>query len=409
MKTPTLTLAVLALALPLTACGFLKKDKDKKDEGTSTTETNAGGGGGATATAKPKGGAGCTLPEDGQIKAEVTLKKGCTVEVKSNIIVSENGTLRIEPGVKLLMGSNTYFDVQEGKIVAKGTEKEPILVTSANQTKAPGDWAAWFFQDKTNAGTELDWVKFEYGGGSGSDGHAAVDIRAQKSAGRISVTNCTFANNDQAGLVSTEAKGGFAKFSNNRFQKNKYSLSAHARVLGSVGTGNVFTDPLVVHGDVDESTIWPTVDAPIVAETNILVGGEKTAAVLTIQPKTVVKFAGGQYLSIGEHNGGGLIAKGVTFTSSNATPHAGDWPGIFLHPKASNVDLSGSVIEYAGEGAGATAAITVWSANAKDLKGLTVTGLVLKNNQHAGVSSGDHDCAPFNAAKSEGVPLCRKD
>ena len=406
MKT-RIILAVTALSVA-TGCGLLKKDK--KDD-TATTETNGGsanGGSGATAATTPQSSAGCALPE-GDIKGQVTLKKGCTVKVTSNILINENGSLTIEPGVKLLMSQGTYVQLIEGKIVAKGTEKEPITFTSANTTQAPGDWAAIFLQDKTSAGTEFEHVKFEYGGGAGSDAHAALDIRDQRSSGRVSITNCTFENNDQAAIVNDNAKGAFAKFSGNKFKKNKYALVAHARVLGSVGAGNVFSDPLVAHGDVDEDTTWPAFGVPVIVDDNIRITGEKTAPKLAIAPLTVLKFAGGKYLSVGDGNGGSLIAANVTFTSSNASPHAGDWAGIFLYKRASQVVLTGATVEYGGEGSLAEGAVTVYEGNAKDLKGLSAAGMIFKNSAHAAISSEDHDCSAFAGAKSDGAPVCKKE
>lgn len=405
MKT-RIFLPVVALSV-MTACGLLKK-KDDSQGGSTETNSSTGGGSGTTATDKPQNAAGCTLPE-GDVKGTVTLKKGCTVKVTSNVIINEGGALIIEPGVKLLMNQGTYVQIVEGKIVAKGTEKEPIVFTSANTTQAPGDWTAVFMQDKTSAGTELEHVKFEYGGGSGSDAHAALDIRDQRSAGRISVVNCTFENNDQAAIINDNQKGGFAKFAGNKFKKNKYAMVAHARVLGTVGAGNSFSDPLVTHGDVDEDTTWPAFGVPVIVDDNIHVNAEKAAPKLSIAPQSVVKFAGGKYLAIGEGNGGSLVAPNVTFTSSNATPHAGDWPGIFLYKRASQVVLTGSTVEYAGEGSAAEGAITVYDGNAKDLKGLSAANMVFKNSAHAAISSEDHDCAPFTGAKSEGAPLCKKD
>lgn len=408
MKT-RIILPLVAITLA-TGCGLLKKDK--KDD-TGTTETNSGGnsgngGSGATATDKPQSTAGCALPE-GEIKGHVTLKKGCTVKVTEHIIINENGSLTIEPGVKMVMSQGRYVQVIEGKLVAKGTEKEPITFTSANSTQAPGDWASIFLQDKTSAGTEFEHVKFEYGGGAVSDGHAVIDIRDQKSSGRVSIVNCTFENNDQAGIINDNQKGGFARFSGNKFKKNKYAMVAHSRVLGTVGAGNTFSDPLVTHGDIDEDTAWPAFGVPVIVDDSIHVTGEKSAPKLTIAPLSTLKFAGGKYLAVGNGNGGSLVAENVTFTSFNATPHAGDWAGIFLYKRASQIVLKGATVEYAGEGSEAQGAITVYESNAKDLKGLSAANMIFKNSAHAAISSEDHDCSAFTGAKSDGAPVCKKE
>lgn len=390
----------------VTGCGLFKK---KDDPGTTETNSGTGSGGSAPAdTDKPVNAAGCTLPE-GDLKGTVTLKKGCTVKVTNNINITENGTLNIEPGVKMLMSQGIYVQLTDGKIVAKGTEKEPIVFTSANSTRAPGDWAAIFLMDKTGAGTTFEHVKFEYGGATGNDGKAALDIRDQQSSGRVSVVNCTFSNNDQAAITNDSSKGGFAKFTGNKFEKNKTSLIAHAKVLGTVGPGNVFSDPIVARGEVDEDTTWPAFGVPVIVDDNINVQGERTAPKLSIAPGTIVKVSGGHLFGIGDKSGGSLIAPGVTFTSSNATPNAGDWSGIFVYQHASVVDLKGATIEYAGEGNSSSAAMTFYGCSVKDVKGLSVANITFKHSAHAAVSSDDHECAAFNGAKSEGAPLCRKE
>ncbi len=386
--------------LAVTGCDLVKKLKGEKDPGetTSSGESPTTGGGKATA--------GCELPET--IKADVTIKKGCTVVLKHSVDVRDGATVRIEPGVKILVEQNNYIWVYDGKLIAKGTEKEPIVLTSANKTTAAGDWVGIGLEDKTQTGTELDWVRIEYAGSASSNGKGAITIVDQSSPKRISITNVTITSSGQAAVVNNSEKGGFAKFERNTFKKNKVSLEAHTRVLGTVGPGNVFSDPLVTEGDVKESTTWPAFDAPVQVKEHFDIGGDKSAATLTIAPKTIVKMNGGAYISIGTANGGSLVANGVTFTSSNGTPHPGDWVGLFVYERASTVQLDGAVIEYAGaDVSSGRAAITFYDIDAKKVRGAKITNVTFRRNANAAISSPDHDCSPFAANKSEGAPLCR--
>ena len=384
-------------ALTVTGCDLIKKLKGDKDQGDTTTS-------GEGPTGKPT--AGCELPDT--VKADVTVKKGCAVVLKHNVEVREGATLRIEPGVKISVEQNSYIWVVDGKLVAKGTEKEPILLTSANKTTAPGDWVGIVLEDKTQAGTELDWVRIEYAGGASGGGKGAITILDQSSPKRISITNVTIVSSGQAAVVNEGEKGGFAKFEKNTFKKNKSSLEGHARVLGTVGAGNVFSDTLVAAGDVKESTTWPAFDAPVQVKDHFEIGGEKTPATLTIAPKTILKMNGGAYITIGELNGGSLVANGVTFTSANGTPHPGDWVGLIVYERASTVQLDGAVIEYAGaEASTGKAAITFYNIDAKKVRGAKLTNVTFRHNANAAMYSPDHDCSPFAANKSEGAPLCR--
>ena len=78
------------------------------------------------------------------------------------------------------------------------------------------------------------------------------------------------------------------------------------------------------------------------------IGGEKSAAILTLADKTTLKFAMDSYLEIGTEQGGGLVAKEATFTSVNATPAEGDWVGFFLNDKITGTVLEGCTVSYAG-------------------------------------------------------------
>ena len=134
-----ITVAIaLALVLPLTSgCKLLKKRA--ADDGAGSGEESSGE---TKAKAKPK--SGCALPEGGRVTSAVTITKGCTVAVEDHITVDDGGTLTIEAGAKLEMATNTYISVEKGKLVVRGTEKEPVVLTSANGTKAPGDWTGIF-------------------------------------------------------------------------------------------------------------------------------------------------------------------------------------------------------------------------------------------------------------------------
>ncbi|MGA1873287.1 MAG: PKD domain-containing protein [Thermoplasmatota archaeon] len=59
--------------------------------------------------------------------------------VTSNILVHENATLTIDPGVEIRFRGYYYIKI-EGSIRAIGTETEPIVFTSDSNEPEPGDW-----------------------------------------------------------------------------------------------------------------------------------------------------------------------------------------------------------------------------------------------------------------------------
>lgn len=397
-------LALLLVTVPLAGCdGLLKKIRgDKSGE----APTSGSGSEGEADPAKGKPSAGCAIPTE--VEADVTVKKGCSFVLKHSVTVKNGATLRIEPGVKISVDQGDYIWIEDGKMVAKGTAAEPITFTSANKTQAAGDWVGLGFEDKTQAGTELDFVVIDYAGSATANGRGAIDIKDQSSPKRISISNTSITNSAQAAVVNDSEKGGFAKFEKNTFKKNKESLDAHSHVLGTVGAGNVFTDPLVAHGNVTQNTTWPAFDAPVIGKEHIEIGGEKTGATLTLAPKTIVKMSGGSYISVGTANGGSLVANGVTFTSANGTPHPGDWVGFFIYERVSTLQLDGAVIEYAGaDTVNGRGAITFYDIAAKSVRGAKITNVTFRKNGQAAMASTDNDCAPFVATnKSEGAPLC---
>jgi len=402
MKPLTLTLVLLAITVSSSGCKLLKRgssdDSDPGGEPTTSGETKA----------KPS--AGCALPE-GSITSEVTLKKGCTVTVKEHVVVEKGGVLKVEPGVKMLFAANTYLDVAEGKLSIVGTEKEPVTLTSASPSRAAGDWAGIFVGEGVSAGSEITFARIEYAGADAHGARGALTIQNQKSAKRLSVTGTTFANNDRAAIASDSDKALFAKFERNVLKGNKLSLSAPAPVLGSVGAGNTFGDPLETFGEVKESTTWPAFGAPIQVKDNLTIASPSGAPVLTIAPGSTLKLAAGTYISVGETKGGGIVAPKVTFTSANASPHPGDWAGFFFYKLTSNVNLEGATIEYAGQDVhGARAALTFYDLSAKEARGFKLTGLTVKNTEHAAIASIDHDCAELGKqVTAQGVAVCRKD
>lgn len=397
---------VLALAIPLSSgCKLLKK-RGAEGDGTSSGEETSGE---APSKAKPK--SGCALPEGGRVTSALTLTKGCTLKVTENIAIDEGGTLTIEAGAKLEMATHTYISVDKGKLVVRGTEKEPVVLTSANATKAPGDWTGIFLGEGISAGTEITNARIEYAGAKEHLGAGALSIAGQKAPKRISIVGTTFDKNLQAAIHVDDGEPPFAKLEKNVMKGSTRSLSAPPSALGGVGAGNTFADPLETWGKLTESATWPAFGAPVFVKEHLDVGKDGAEVVLTLAPGSVLKLAPSTYISVGEHSAASLVAPGVKFTSASPSPQAGDWPGLFFYKKTKAVNLEGATIEYAGQNEHhANAAVTYYDANGKEIRGLKANGLVIKDCLQAGMSTTDHDCGPYAAQlKVSGVPACRKE
>lgn len=409
IKAPLVALALACCSLSVTGCDLIKSLTDKKG---SSSEEAEGDGEKGEKKKKKKGEResieGCELPE-GSITADLTIKKGCKVEIDRDLTVSGGAVVTIEAGATLAFASERYLAIDDAKLVVKGTEKEPVVFTSSNRSKAKGDWVGVFLQGTTMAGTRIEHARFEYAGREASGGHGALTINDQNTAKRIAIVNSVFENNDRAAVWVSGEKASFAEFSGNRLEKNGRSLVAPAHVLGSIGAGNRFGDPIETRGDVTETTTWPAFGVPVYLSENLRVLGSGSAPTLTLTRGTELRFASATYFSVGEDRGGALVAPGCTFTSANETPSAGDWVGFFFYKNTQRVDLSGATIAAAGHDAsGGRAAITLYDVDAKDARNVSLAGLTVKDTRVAALASPNNDCAPLaGPITAVGVPVCR--
>ena len=381
-----------------------KKDKPKAQEKSAGDEQGDDGD-------KAKAGSGCKFP-DGDLKADFTVTKACKVKIDRGIIVREGAVLTIEPGARLSFGPDGYLEVVYGRLVAKGSDDAPIVFTSSNKDPAAGDWPGLFFDDKTMNDTVLDKVTVEYAGRDAHGSHGAVTLEGEVRGGRVAITSSKLRESGSNGVRVENDASSFAKFEGNSFEKlGDASLSAPSMVLGSVGKNDWGGFVIRTGGDVTATITWPAADVPFVLQRALVVRGKKDAAVLTLADKSVLKFGPDAYIEVGLENGSGLVAKGCTFTSANATAAPGDWPGIFFADKTTGSVIDGGTIEYAGRDAhGAHAAIT-YEGSAKKIVNAKVTGVTFKKNLSAAFSSDDGDCGAADddasANKADG-PLCKK-
>ncbi|HSQ63237.1 MAG TPA: hypothetical protein VLM85_08470 [Polyangiaceae bacterium] len=414
------SLVLVGSLLVASGCNLLKHKEEADSGAPSTTTTGAttseksGSSGSSEKTTKleategndPSKGAtsGCGWPTD-DVTKDLTFTKGCIVTAKRSFNVDEGATVTFEEGVKVSFETDTYIWVNYGKLVVKGTDAAPVVFTSANKSPASGDWVGLGFREKTMAGTSLDHLIIEYAGSKAQNGVGAIQIDSMRQGGRISITNTTIRNSAQFGLVADE-NATFAKFENDTFKDNKNgSLSVVAQVLGSVGKGNTFGNPIhVKNSDVDQTTTWPPFDVPVVVDGHIKIQSDSSVPTLTIADKTVVKMGQDGYIDV---QAGALVAKNVSFTSAAPSPGAGDWVGFFIRKKSNGTHIENCTFEYFGStGENGRGAITFWSVDAKDLTGVTIANNTFKNGKQAAMSSEDHDCTPFKNNKADGVPLC---
>lgn len=139
-------------------------------------------------------------------------------------------------------------------------------------------------------------------------------------------------------------------------------------------------------GTISAAQTWAAADSPHIVTSDVTVAGS-SGLTLTIEAGAVVQFNPGTALIIGSGSYGSLVANGsaatIIFTSSSATPAAGDWKGITFSTYAqSATSLTNVVVEYAGNTTGAAINVNVGNV-------LKMADSVIQNTAGTGVVFAD--------------------
>ncbi|XYI01239.1 hypothetical protein ACMHYB_16385 [Sorangium sp. So ce1128] len=104
------------------------------------------GGGGADGGsgghgADGSGGGRDTLDVAGSIALDTTWTRSRPPRLRAPVVVEAGATLTIEPGTTVVAERGTLLAVRPGaRLVANGTPEAPIVLTSAQSPRSPGDW-----------------------------------------------------------------------------------------------------------------------------------------------------------------------------------------------------------------------------------------------------------------------------
>lgn len=162
MKTIKFLTVVLVASLIAMACDDNKKDEPQKPKVDLDITSNTD-----------------FTPQDfkGNIKANITLKKGVEYLMTGKVYVEPGFTLTIEPGTVVKCkagGTDVFLAVRRGaKIKAQGTAAAPITFTSNAGNPRPGDWGGIILagKAKNNKGSDVtaEVAGLKYGGSDDND------------------------------------------------------------------------------------------------------------------------------------------------------------------------------------------------------------------------------------------------
>jgi hypothetical protein len=297
----------------------------------------------------------------GSVTSDRTLTKACSpYSIRSDIDVSSNATLTIEPGVTVRFAPDTNLSIgysSAAKLTAVGTAADPITLTSSNATPGAGDWAGVQLWSNTMNSTALGYLTMDYCGSNGDACLAASGVKPN----RVTVDHVTFAHVGAGsdGILERDTDSNFV-ISNCVFNDipatptQQYAISVYAPSFLGIDSTNTFNGNATVQllgGTVSTVAAWKNIGTTVAVTADLNVAGT-TAPTLTLAAGSTFKFAIDTGIHIGYANPGKLVAVGtptskLTFTSLAASPGPGDWNGITVW-YASSATISYATISYAG-------------------------------------------------------------
>jgi hypothetical protein len=287
----------------------------------------------------------------------------CTYIVKGIMQINKGKTLTFSPGTVVLFDKNQYnaeggFQGLSASIIAKGTQAEPIIFTSAKSSKAAGDWATIQFEN-----CDFEWCTFEYGGSIMRDNFTFTMLSFSSKG---SFKHCTFRESIGTGLnvggvldafeYNTITNCGewldseydYPMTVGDNVNVQAQTTTSCVKKLEKMGAGNIINTAKGVRMGVNilETTTLHKLNCPYLFNSiyGLHIGG--TGTTLTIEPGVHLKIGTGRNdgdLTVGSScvlKAIGTAADPIIITGQ--TEAAGNWEGIYF----SEYRGAGCILEY---------------------------------------------------------------
>ncbi len=263
-----------------------------------------------------------------------------------------NALLRINDGAEFEMEQDVVIEVNtEGALIAKGTESNEVLFTSANES-GQLHWSGIIIKS-SDARNELDNVHVAWAGSKDNfyySGWKAVSIGIDDNA-KVTITNSTISNGMADGIYANpNATITLTDLTFNNNQGMPVVLSAN--LAAEVNEGFQFSDNaqnvVAIYKSDFTSTDKNTWVALPEGANYLVMDKIQVKEALNINAGAILKFAPAAGLYV--KDSGALIAEGtegnlITFTANNTSDK---WIGISIETNNANNKLNYSEISYAG-------------------------------------------------------------
>jgi hypothetical protein len=364
-----------------------------------------------------------SLPE--RIDGVTSVPPGYRVVVPGGVHIVAAGRLELAPGDELAFAKGAGLFVEGGALVARGSEREPVVLRSASASPQPGDWIGVVFDSSASASVDargdaspepassMDHVMVRDAGGARPSGEgAAISVEgclptsiaaaAAHSGAPVSLRDVALRDNANRGLNAPSACA--VQCTGLVFGKNGGSSARIATELAPQ-LGEAPTETVELTGPVLRSVSLPRPSAPYLVADRLQVGSLPSRAVLTFAEGTVVRFARGSGILVGGQLGaGGLVAHGVTFTTAQSPPVAGAWGSIHFLADATG-DLERDIFEYGGKGG----PVVIAAPNPGTEGSLHIHASAFRHNSGTALGAA-RSCRPWLAPSSgnevDGTPAC---
>jgi len=300
------------------------------------------------------------LPLDLEEDTRIT---GCAVV--NQTLISNDAVLTLEPGTTVFFERGGYLAVSGafntagdgGRLLAVGTEEDPITLTSIEDAPEAGDWGCLFFGNSPT-GSELVHVDIEYGGAvcrATGNGFTSSVVVAQPIDAIEDVTVRDSASHGVQLLLD----GAVRSFERTTFGRNDAaSLELHANQIVVPGTltfedEDDFVD--VGGSNMNRDGTIARQDVPYRFAGDAVVGTAGARPEIVAEGGVRFELRGASFVV----QAGNLVFDGtaddpIVITSAAETPAPGDWGCVWFRHGGASSPTTGvptarhTVIEYAG-------------------------------------------------------------